>query len=73
MLPVFLLAEAAAEDGPLVCSFPDKDFMPTLFTGKGANNRHAFWRIRMLIFFRFPVVLFAAPVGAILLACTADK
>ena len=68
MLPVFLLAEAAAEDGPLICSFPDKDFMPTLFAGKGADDRYAFWRIRMLDFFCFPVVLFTAPIGAVLLA-----
>lgn len=73
MLPVFLLAEAAAEDGPLVGSFPDEDFMPAFFAGEGADDRHAFWWIRMLDFFRFPVVLFTAPIGAVLLACTADK
>jgi hypothetical protein len=73
VLPVFLLAETAAEDGPLICSFPDEDFMPALFAGKGADDRHALGWIRMLDFFCFPIVPFAAPVGSILLACTADK
>ena len=68
VLPVFLLAEAAAEDGSLVGSFPDKDFVTALFAGKGSNDRHAFGWIRVLDFFRFPVVLFTTPIGAILLA-----
>lgn len=67
VLPVFLLAEAAAEDGPLICSFPDEYFMPALFAGEGADDRHAFWWIRMLDFFCFSVVPFAAPIGAVLL------
>ena len=67
VLPVFLLAEAAAEDGPLICSFPDEDFMPALFAGEGADDRHAFGWIRMLDFFCFSVVPFAAPIGAVLL------
>ena len=68
VLPVFLLAEAAAEDGSLVGSFLDKDFVPALFAGKGTDDRHAFGWIRVIDFFRFPVVPFAAPIGAVLLA-----
>lgn len=73
VLPVFLLAETAAEDSPLICSFPDEDFVPALFAEKVANDRHAFGRIWMLYFFCFPVVFLAASVGAILPAFASDE